>query len=157
MRVNAGSAVMALQLCEDLVRKGSRGVVLDTCLSLCMAWHEHYASDDTPGGAIFWLLRGIECRSKMPVNTGVGTISSCDRKLRIMCASAAQRLVQSMVEQSSKVTQHVEVAHEIVKSIKEDETMTGKCGNMTEPIPSWIQNKWTRNKTMTTNVLGLSM
>uniref|UniRef100_A0A7S2XQJ6 Nuclear pore complex protein Nup85 n=1 Tax=Attheya septentrionalis TaxID=420275 RepID=A0A7S2XQJ6_9STRA len=124
-------AFTLLQLCEDLVRKGSR-VVLDACLSLCMARHEHYASDDTPGGAIFWLLRGIECWSKMLVNTGVGTISSCDRKLRIMCASAAQQLLRSMVEQSSKVTQHVEVAHEIVKSIKEDETMAGKCGHITE-------------------------
>lgn len=48
-----------LTLCRSLVeRKNVR--VLDGCVSICLARYQHFLADQRPGGAVHWLLEGME-------------------------------------------------------------------------------------------------
>lgn len=51
-----------LALCRTLVeRKNVR--VLDGCVSICLARYRHYLKDQRPGGAVHWLMVGMEFES----------------------------------------------------------------------------------------------
>jgi hypothetical protein len=55
-------AKVLLSLCRKLVeRKNVR--VLDGCVSICLARYIHYKKYERPGGAMYWLLTGIEMES----------------------------------------------------------------------------------------------
>ena len=61
-------AKVLLGLCHDLVGRKSRRV-LDGCISMIMYRYQHYLSDQRPGGAVYWLLEGIELEALMFATT----------------------------------------------------------------------------------------
>jgi hypothetical protein len=55
-------ANILLSLCRRLIeRKNIR--VLDGCVSICLARHQHYLKENRPGGAVHWLLTGMDLES----------------------------------------------------------------------------------------------
>ena len=97
-------ATMLLDLCHKLVeRKNLR--VLDGCVAICLARYRFFLADERPGGAVHWLLTGMNlealCRSGptrpgasalKPVPTGV-----CHRLLVTICMQTAESLLQGLL------------------------------------------------------------
>jgi len=52
-------ARVLLELCRDLVERKSRRV-LDGCVNLIFSRYQHYLSEQILGGAVHWLLKGLE-------------------------------------------------------------------------------------------------
>lgn len=93
-----------LSLCRRLIeRKNIR--VLDGCVSICLARHQHYLNESRPGGAVHWLLTGMELESLVlcdgPKRSGAWqrALSSgvCYRRLFAYFTETSQLLLKTLI------------------------------------------------------------
>lgn len=122
-----------LALCRKLVeRKNVR--VLDGCDSICLARYLHYKKEERPGGAVFWLLTGIELESLVlcdgPMRSGSWQIALsngvCYRKLVADFTETGQLMIKFLIgvqEEGSAATVYAR-AQEMVLRAQEDSTLT---------------------------------
>lgn len=96
-------ATTLLTLCSTLVeRKNIR--VLDACSSICLARYSHYLREQRPGGAVHWLLTGMELEAKVlcngPTQSGPWqralSTGACYQKVVAYFSSTAQSLLKSL-------------------------------------------------------------
>jgi len=86
-----------LSLCRKLIeRKNVR--VLDGCVSICLARHLYYIRQGIPGGAVHWLLTGMELESL--VLCGEGPTRSGDWQRALAFGVCYRRLVAYFMETS---------------------------------------------------------
>jgi hypothetical protein len=96
-------ATALLDLCRKLVvRKNVR--VLDGCIGICLARYRYFLSDERPGGAVHWLLTGMDMEALClhgpnqsagglkAVSTGV-----CHRLLVTICMQTAESLLKGLL------------------------------------------------------------
>lgn len=121
-------ASILLDLCRKLVeRKNVR--VLDGCVSVCLARYRHFLSDERPGGAVHWLLTGMELEalcfavpdpssnsSVMAVSTGVAY-----RLLVTKCLHTTVLLLKGLLGEGEGVSLTFVCAKEIVAVCAESE------------------------------------
>lgn len=115
-----------LSLCRNLVeRKHVR--VLDGCVSIALSRHRHYLVDQRPGGAVHWLLTGMELESLVlcdgAENSGPWQrdLSSgvCYRILVTSCMETAQSLLKGLLGDEEGVALVYARAQEMVASHEE--------------------------------------
>ncbi|KAL3903704.1 MAG: hypothetical protein SGILL_010346, partial [Bacillariaceae sp.] len=122
-----------LALCRKLVeRKNVR--VLDGCDAICMARYVQYKKEGRPGGAVFWLLTGIELES-LVLCDGANRSGSwqnalshgvCYRKLVADFSETAQLMIKCLIgiqEEDGAATVYAR-AQEMVLRAQEDSTLT---------------------------------
>lgn len=93
-----------LVLCQKLVeRKNVR--VLDGCVSICLARYQHYLNENRPGGAVHWLLTGMDLEALVlcdgPKRSGAWqrALSSgvCYRRLFAYFTETSQLLLKTLI------------------------------------------------------------
>lgn len=113
-----------LDLCRPLVeRKSVR--VLDGCVSLVLSRHRSYLTEQRSGGALDWLLKGIELESLIcdgengNVNDWqkVEAISVCYRRLVTWCTSVSGALLRGMLEEREGLGVIYQMAKAMVDSV----------------------------------------
>jgi len=96
-----------LSLCRQLIeRKNVR--VLDGCTSICIARYLYYISEHRPGGAVYWLLTGIELES----------LVLCEGSKR---SGAWQRALSSGICYRRLVTYFTEISRSLLKTLLGEE------------------------------------
>lgn len=122
-----------LSLCRPLVeRKSVR--VLDGCVSLILSRYRHCVAAKRPGGAVHWLLRGIDFEKLVYAddsneNGHYGTwqrvLASgiCGSFLTTYCVKTSQSLLKGLVESESSgnLGWDFSAAKDMVESIREDD------------------------------------
>lgn len=93
-----------LSLCEKLIeRKNIR--VLDGCVSICLARYQHFMTNQRPGGAVHWLLAGMElermvlCGGNKHDGSWQQSLSTgtCFRKLVTYCTETSSSLLKGLL------------------------------------------------------------
>jgi hypothetical protein len=116
-----------LALCLKLVeRKSVR--VLDGCISIVLARYRHFLSDQRPGGAVHWLLKGIELESLVlcdgPQRTGAWqeTLSTgvCYRLLVAYFQELSQSLLKCLLGDEEGASLQFASAKEMVAAAQEE-------------------------------------
>jgi hypothetical protein len=125
-------ARVLLDLCRDLVARKSRRV-LDGCVSLILFRYHHYLAEQRHGGAVHWLLKGVELEVLMYATTDgrrdnkawqtVLASGVCSTLLCSSCATTSQSLLAGLVanDETASVGQDFVRAREMVTSIQEDD------------------------------------
>lgn len=115
-----------LDLCRPLVeRKSVR--VLDGCVSLVLSRYRHYLEEQRPGGALHWLLVGIELESLVCLEEDgdlknwqqIEAVSVCYRHLVTWCSSVAGSLLHGMREEREGLGLTYQTAKAMVESVRE--------------------------------------
>lgn len=114
-----------LSMVKPLVeRKSVR--VLDGCVSLCLARQRHIAAQHRPGGAVHWLLVGLELESLLFADEESGEVedwqkvqaySVCYRHLVTMCTSTAGALLHAVLKSQEGLGQFHKTAKAILESV----------------------------------------
>lgn len=126
-------ARVLLDLCRNLVARKSRRV-LDGCVNLILFRYQYYLSQQNFGGAVHWLLKGIELECLLYATTDgrkveraweiVNASGVFGTLLCSTCLTTAQSLLAGLVEdgdENSSVGQYYARAQEAVDSIQEDD------------------------------------
>lgn len=116
-----------LEMCRKLVeRKNIR--VLDGCISIVLARYRYFLADGRPGGAVHWLLVGIELEAKAlfgdkrtgswqrALATGV-----CHRLLVTYCMKTSDILLKGMLGEGEGVSLYFAQGKEICTACDESE------------------------------------
>jgi hypothetical protein len=115
-----------LSLCRELVeRKSVR--VLDGCVSLVLSRYRNYMEQRRPGGALHWLLVGIEMESLVCLGPdgnldnwqNIEAVSVCYRHLVTWCTSVAGSLLRGMLEEREGLGLVYATAKAMVDAVKE--------------------------------------
>jgi len=122
-------ANMLIALCRPLVgRKNIR--VLDGCVSIALARYHHFLSDERPGGAIHWLLIGMELESFVLGNEQteethdwqrVLSLGVCYRRLVMLCTETSQALLQGLLGDKEGVSLLYAQGKEMLAAYEESE------------------------------------
>ena len=125
-------AKILLSLCRKLVeRKNVR--VLDGCVSICLSRYLQYKKQERPGGAMYWLLTGLEMESKVLCDAPLGTgswqnaLSSgvCYRKVVMEFTETAQSMLAMLLAPESKTgASNMYVRTKEMIKAQEDSTFT---------------------------------
>ncbi len=121
-----------LTIAIDAVRRGSFRI-LDSCESLCFARHLYYRRLGKLEPSIFWLLRGVECSTKLGVDVDddddvkedeipsdvVITRSMCFRQLTRLCVHMSTELLQALLQSSSTTKEDVSLLFHVIKQTKD--------------------------------------
>lgn len=99
-----------LELCRKLVeRKNFR--VLDGCVSVALARYRHFLKDERPGGAVHWLLMGMDYEALCLYGTKrTGTwqktlaTSVCYRVLVTYCMETSESLLKGLLGEGEGVS-----------------------------------------------------
>jgi len=130
-----------LKLVTPLIVKHGSKVMLDACENLIRCRFQYYMKDNRPGGAIYWLLRGMELNALLPrtQNDGekqknnkeqqryysgvVSSNSPSKRHFTLFCTSTASNLLKALVANTSvnDVVCYLNIAQEIIQSIQDDD------------------------------------
>ena len=126
-------ARMLLDLCRGLVARKSRHV-LDGCVNLILFRYQYYLSQQNFGGAVHWLLKGIELECLLFATTDgrkekraweiVNASGVFGTLLCSTCLTTAKSLLAGLVEDgedNSSVGQYYARAEQTVESIQEDD------------------------------------
>jgi len=126
-----------LGLCRPLIeRKSIR--ILDGCVGLCLARYRYYMADQRPGGAIHWMLKGVELErliystkttsdnddSNLSVSDWQHVLASgcCGKFIVADCRKTSKALLRGLLDKSSNDLSRIfQTAKEMVASIREDE------------------------------------
>lgn len=120
-------AHILLSLCHKLVeRKNVR--VLDGCISICLARNLYYTRKNTPGGAVHWLLIGMELESFVlcdgPTRAGdwqrALAMGVCYRKLVAYFSETSRSLLKTCLGEEKGGSLFYERAQEMVKATKDE-------------------------------------
>jgi len=116
-----------LGMCNGLVKR--RNVPLaDGCARMIVSRYRHYQSDDRPGGAVHWLMKGIELESSLlPKNDEEPwqqkeATRSCYSILAEQCLLLSQQLLKGLLGDGDGVAVSFEKADEIMQSLAEFES-----------------------------------
>ena len=114
-----------LSLCRKLVEQKSVRV-LDGCVSLALSRYRYYFADQRPGGAIHWLVTGMELESAVLSNAFASrswqrdlTCGVCFRVLATACMETAQSLLKGLLGEGENTALIFSRAQEMVKSGEE--------------------------------------
>lgn len=135
-----GEAKSILALCRNLIeRKNIR--VLDGCVSICRARYFYYIGKRTPGGAVHWLLVGINLESLMfckglkrsgdwqrALASGV-----CYRNLVTYFTETSRLLLKSLLGEMSGASLVYARAKEMVAETKEE---ASNLNNLASFVPA---------------------
>ena len=114
-------ATMILDLCRKLVeRKNIR--VLDGCIAICLARYQFFLADERPGGAVHWLLTGMnmEALCMGSVLTAVPT-GVCHRLLVTICMQTSESLLKGLLGGGEGVSLVYASGKEIVVACEESD------------------------------------
>jgi len=120
-------ANLLLSLCRNLVeRKNIR--VLDGCASICLARHLFYIDKATPGGAVHWLLMGVDFESLVlcdgPKRSGdwQRALASgvCYRKLVAYFTETSRSLLKMLLGEEKGASLFYARAQEMIAATKEE-------------------------------------
>jgi Nup85 Nucleoporin len=115
-----------LSLCRKLVeRKNVR--VLDGCVSICLARYQYYINESRPGGAVHWLLTGMDLESQIlcdgPKRTGAWqrALSSgvCNRRLFAYFTETSELLLKALIGEGTGASLLYARAKEMVAAQEE--------------------------------------
>ena len=135
-------ARVLLDLCRVLVARKSRRV-LDGCVKLILFRYQHYLSDQRYGGAVHWLLKGIELEALFFATTGgrreekaweiVNASGVFGPLLCSSCLAVSKSLLVDLVEETQDTHAGLDFARarEMVASIQEDDP-SGLAHNISE-------------------------
>jgi hypothetical protein len=127
-----------IDLCRKLLDKKSERVV-EGCVSLCLCRYRSLLKDDRPGGALHWLLVGLElesllCRDKdgeVRDWQSIEAVSVCYRYVVSWCVSVSGALLVGILEEREGVRLFYETASAMVKALKEG-PLEGYVGKLLE-------------------------
>jgi len=128
---NDSEARALISLCQPLVeRKSVR--VLDGCVSLVLSRYRSHLADRRPGGAMYWLLMGIDLESMHCLDEdcdvkdwqSIEAVSVCYRHLATWCNNVAASFLRDMQDEKEGFGLYYQTAQEIVKSVKEGPLQT---------------------------------
>eukprot|EP00536_Pseudo-nitzschia_multiseries_P000145 jgi/Psemu1/62505/estExt_Genemark1.C_30027 len=134
-------ANMLLSLCRNLVeRKNVR--VLDGCASICLARHLFYIDKATPGGAVHWLLAGMEFESLVlcdgPKRSGdwQRALASgvCYRKLVAYFTETSRSLLKMLLGEEKGASLFYARAKEMIAATKEESR--NNANNLASFVPA---------------------
>lgn len=117
-----------LSLCRKLVeRKNVR--VLDGCVSIALSRYRHFLRDQRPGGAIHWLLTGMEleslvfCEGEKRNGVWQKALASgvCHRLLAAYCLETSQRLLKGLLGDEEGVSLLYGKAKEMITALEESD------------------------------------
>jgi len=120
-------ANILLSLCRNLVeRKNVR--VLDGCTSICLARHLFYIRKATPGGAVHWLLTGMDFESLIlcegPKRSGDWQYALasgvCYRKLVAYFTETSRSLLKMLLGEEKGASLYYARAKEMIAATKEE-------------------------------------
>jgi hypothetical protein len=114
-----------LSLCRSLVeRKSVR--VLDGCVSVALSRYRYYLADQRPGGAVHWLVTGMELESLVLCGPSMSrswqrdlSCGVCYRMLATRCLETAQLLLKGILGEREGAALVYSRALEMVKSGEE--------------------------------------
>ncbi|CAB9505580.1 expressed unknown protein [Seminavis robusta] len=115
-----------ISLCQKLVDKKSERIV-DGCVGLVLFRYRSHLNSDTPGGAMHWLLVGLELESMLCRESdgevhdwqSIEATSVCYRYIISWCVRVAGALLLGILEEREGVGRVNATAKEMVKSLKE--------------------------------------
>ena len=129
-----------LLLCRKLIeRKNVR--VLDGCDSICLARYLHYIGEHIPGGAVHWLLTGIDLESLVlcegPNRSGdwQRALASgvCYRRLVVYFTETSRSLIKTLLGEEKGASLLYARAKEMVAATKEE---SANNNNLTSFVPA---------------------
>ena len=115
-----------IELCRHLVEKESTRV-LDGCVSLVLSRYRSYLAENRPGGALHWLLVGIELETIQCLDENeelqnwqsIEATSVCYRHLVTWCGGVASSLLRDMMDEKEGLGFLYATAIDMVKAAKE--------------------------------------
>lgn len=114
-----------LSLCRKLVKQNSVRV-LDGCVSVALTRYRHYLADQRPGGAIHWLVTGMELESTVLSSATASpswqrnlSCGVCYRVLATSCMETAQSLLKGLLGEGENTALVFTRAQEMVKAEEE--------------------------------------
>jgi hypothetical protein len=107
---------LLLDLVHPLVAKKSLRVV-DGCVNLILSRYHHY-DGTSAGGAVYWLLRGVELEREVYHYMEVG---SCSRLLMTSCVTTSSALLSGLVGDNESLGTIFTKAKDMATSIREDD------------------------------------
>ncbi len=123
-----------IEHCKNLLRQKSVRV-LDGCVNLCLCRYRQYLADQRPGGAMHWLLQGLQLEvlvfgedatelSDSPSSSNpweqLAASGTCYRMLVTWCLTTSQSLLKLLVGDPCHDALVREAAGEMVASIAEN-------------------------------------
>lgn len=117
-----------LELCHKLVeRKNIR--VLDGCVSIALARYRHFLMDERPGGAVHWLLVGMEYEALCLYGTKrtgnwqkLLATSVCYRVLVTYCMETSEELLKGLLGEGEGVSLLYVRGKEMVTACQDSDT-----------------------------------
>lgn len=129
-----------LLLCRKLIeRKNVR--VLDGCCSICLARFLHYIGEGVPGGAVHWLLAGMDLESLVlcdgpKLSAGwqrALTSGVCYRRLVVYFTETSRSLLKSLLGEEKGASLLYAKAKEMVAATKEE---SSNNNNIISSVPA---------------------
>jgi len=129
---NDGEVLGLLKIITDAVQRGSYRM-LDACESLCFSRYLSYRRLGKVESSIHWLLRGVECASKLGVDDEEDDIRSdvtrsmCYRQLTRLCVDMCSELLQALLKlkNSSTTKEDASVLFNVIKQTKKAQDVIG--------------------------------
>eukprot|EP00934_Nitzschia_sp_Nitz4_P009432 Nitzschia sp. Nitz4//scaffold20_size174350//130111//132670//NITZ4_002119-RA/size174350-snap-gene-0.250-mRNA-1//-1//CDS//3329541860//9422//frame0 len=116
-----------LELCRGLVLRKNRRVA-EGCVSVAMARYRHFMAEQRPGGAVHWLVTGMELESNIwcggPQRTGAWqtalSMGTCYRQIVSVCNEVSDSLLESMLQDGAGSANLYTRGVEMIAVLQED-------------------------------------
>lgn len=112
------AARSVLELCRAIVEKKSMQL-LDGCSSIILQRFQHYMRIGRPGGAMHWVMEGIDMESLVYESPEIGP---CYRKMSVECHRITSSLLRSLLQGEEGGATSLEAANEVLAALKIEES-----------------------------------